>query len=837
MRTGVGRVRGIGVLVSASFVLAAACGEDDAAEALKRAKVAEGCVVNSDCTQTPDPLSCVYRLCHEQCQTSADCDSATAQRCMLGTKPEHVCQIIKDCTYNSDCPGIEVCGPDGECRDQCKGDQDCVKGQVCAPGGFCADPPELVNGYLPKKVGSTDASDEQPPGTDKQCLYNTDCEGDLVCIGGFCKLQCKGPKDCAVGTCENNKCVTGSVVPDAGSDTGADVSLDTGSPCKLNSDCTAPLVCKFGSCEPECKGSVDCPAGKACVNNTCVIDAPDGAPPGYGKPCTHTSQCSSGLVCVAGGVCAYECLNSGDCDMAGGYCCVSNFCVKGGGLCSPDGGTGGSGGTGGTGGTGGADAGKACTTNAQCSDNVVCNGVELCVAGFCNPPGPVCDDQNPCTTDVCNATSGQCEHTVNVSPVDQDKDGHFAIACGSGADDCDDKNPKVYGGAPELCDQLDNNCNGQVDEGLWKAQAPVTIATGAEYVGKHLFPDVPGAPAILRLSDGTFRVFVPVTGIGSVRAFKLDAALAVQGSPVDFTQSWDQVWGLAAATDGSSVAVGTTAEVTNTSQKSMTLRWDSALGTPVVTTLATTATDIPLFNKNWSGRPSIAWNGSEYILLWQDIHVGDSVHAVYAATMSAAGVASTPHLLDPISPLATAGSDTGTGSPVVAAGPSSALTAWSCYANGYVMCTAIATKNLSGLVTGITQSPHVGANQFATSAVHVGTSFIVASQTHGGGQVWLWRIHESSGTVLKSLSLYPPVAGGDLRVAAVAGGVLVTVARGSYVSYAWLPESLDVPSWVLTDVSVAATPSGASIATVDASTAAIVYQDGALKARFIKCQP
>ncbi len=30
--------------------------------------------------------------------------------------------------------------------------------------------------------------------------------------------------------------------------------------------------------------------------------------------------------------------------------------------------------------------------------------------------------------------------------------------------DCDDQNPKIFPGAIELCNQIDDNCNGKVDE-------------------------------------------------------------------------------------------------------------------------------------------------------------------------------------------------------------------------------------------------------------------------------------------------------------------------------------------------------------------------------------
>lgn len=44
--------------------------------------------------------------------------------------------------------------------------------------------------------------------------------------------------------------------------------------------------------------------------------------------------------------------------------------------------------------------------------------------------------------------------------VDPDQDGYF------GAEDCDETSPAIHSGAAEICDGVDNNCDGQVDEGV-----------------------------------------------------------------------------------------------------------------------------------------------------------------------------------------------------------------------------------------------------------------------------------------------------------------------------------------------------------------------------------
>jgi peptidoglycan-associated lipoprotein len=120
--------------------------------------------------------------------------------------------------------------------------------------------------------------------------------------------------------------------------------------CKTDKDCKSPLVCSQNKCV-ECTEDSQCPKGKSCQANACVVKA----------QCINDDQCPSGQVCQAGS--CKPCASDGECGPGGS--CQAGACKKA----------------------------KKCSKDEDCADDEDCtNG--LCIkTGQANNAGTTCSLQ------------------------------------------------------------------------------------------------------------------------------------------------------------------------------------------------------------------------------------------------------------------------------------------------------------------------------------------------------------------------------------------------------------------------------------------------------------
>ena len=94
----------------------------------------------------------------------------------------------------------------------------------------------------------------------------------------------------------------------------------------------------------------------------------------------------------------------------------------------------------------------------------------------------ICNIQpGPPSAEVCDGLDNNCDGAVDEGlSVDADLDGFYAIgSCLTPATDCDDDNADVFPGAPELCDGVDNDCDGAVDEDFALLGTACSVGVGA----------------------------------------------------------------------------------------------------------------------------------------------------------------------------------------------------------------------------------------------------------------------------------------------------------------------------------------------------------------------
>lgn len=439
----------------------------------------EGCNGNSDCAGA----QCSGTICVPNCQdgvengaeTDVDCGGPICGDCALGDD----CHLAVDCASG-------FCADGKCCESACDGEcVSCAEQDTGAADGTCAPIPQ----------GEDPGGDcaQQPAST---CGTTGACDGTGMCAKHAQGTIC-GPV--ATGSCTNGAATTADLCDGSGTCVHSSTT-----PC-------APYACGATECATTCSTSADCAAGAYCMGNGCFPKKQNG------EQCTTVDECQSGY-CIDGTCCNTACGggSTADCQAcnvpgamgtcepvatgtvcrpANGSCDIQEVCDGAGTSCPAD---------------AFKPSGEACGSAQSCSNGVrtnqdTCNG-----SGTCNDSGTTscspysCADQYSCRSSCsshgecasghyCNApscvptlpngslcTAGyQCQSGLcNTYFRDADGDGYgsagvTAKGCStppagyvSNSSDCNDSSASIKPGGTEVCNSVDDDCDGSIDEGL-----------------------------------------------------------------------------------------------------------------------------------------------------------------------------------------------------------------------------------------------------------------------------------------------------------------------------------------------------------------------------------
>ncbi|MCA9634313.1 MAG: putative metal-binding motif-containing protein, partial [Myxococcales bacterium] len=274
--------------------------------------------------------------------------------------------------------------------------------------------------------------------------------------------------------------------------------------------------------------------------------------------------------------------------------------------------------------------GPECTTDDDCVPSALCVTAR-CSAGRCVDGEITCDDGDECTADSCNRDNGQCEFKPVVRDEDEDgfygpRPGYAAGEPGSCGDDCDDTSPLAFPGGEELCDGVDNDCNGVVDD-------------NARYV--------PAGGGDVRISGPDLRQ----SGGGGLVYAETNYVATYTGQLTHWT---DFAQGI--SDDGSPLATFPETPITNVNNDNFTgpVVWTGAVYATVWEDRRDADYEIyfnrfdPGGNKlgpdvrvsdaaGFSLNPALIWNGSQYIVMWQEERA--SVFALVGRVLDSEGKA------------------------------------------------------------------------------------------------------------------------------------------------------------------------------------------------------
>jgi hypothetical protein len=705
-------------------------------------------------------------------------------------------ELAEACLINTDCKSPLVCAFK-KCHVQCTTSRDCPMSERCVS----SDKPFFVC---------------QLPGEEK-CSYTSQCPGAEVCgADGKCRDQCMVDRDCTQNQkCAQRTCAEPEELDPSGRLPTASTTVANGQPCSYSADCATPLVCRQGNCAAECLDDRDCPYPASCTASRCQVAG--------GKSCTVDSSCSSPQVCKSG-QCSFECLMPSDC--VAPKTCTDNRCV----LPPPPGGA-------------PPGWGKGCNLNSDCTTGLVCGKSGLCVyeciAAVDCPAGQACSDHHCAPSGGGGGSGGSgtggsggtggggSSGSGGGGPCDMDGDTYQAVSCGG--DDCDDGDATIHPFASEKCNGKDDNCNGDVDEGLWSNAPPKDLLGDTGF--SPVLPTGEFAAASVAVVKGQVVVAANGTSNNVIRAATLDTSLG-GGTAINLTPTQSGDWrGVRIATDGTSLGV-----VGYVLQSGVGHIVGGVVPVPVpAASGAGPLVDITMAANNEAlGPVSLLYSpaAGKYLGTFARTVGGGVLPSRIAMSSDGSPAGSSPIFTDP-SLVASFG--TTMASPV-AVGGAAGLVGYVDTAKGAFLGPVDPTS-LIGLAA---PTQYQSGKLVPYDVAYVGSSYVVAYEDRANGAVLLEQL---DGATLKSKATrtFTPASFDAVpALLPIQGGVLAAWWNAGSLSYTWLPEDLN-PNKAALVVTIPRPGLGGvlSLAKIDDKHAVIAWRDvtSTVQGAILTCSP
>lgn len=316
----------------------------------------------------------------ESCDPAVGCVSGAPLDCDDNNEcTTDVCNSVTGCSNTAVvcddgnlCNGAETCDPTTGCvlgtALVCDDADPCNGVETCDPGAGC------VSGVAPvcNDGDACNGVETCVPGIGCTAGSPLGCDDDNVCNG---VETCDPAVGCVLGTAlvcdDGNGCTT----DDCDAIAGCTFANNT-DPCSDGDACTVGDGCQLGVCVSG--PAANCDDANVCTNDSCnpatgCVNTNNTSPCDDGDACTTSDTCSGGT-CV-GGV-------APDCD--DGNVCTTDSC----------------------------DSATGCENTpapGSCSDGDLCTTSDTCVLGVCvGTPVSCPDDNDVCTTDICDTATGLC---------------------------------------------------------------------------------------------------------------------------------------------------------------------------------------------------------------------------------------------------------------------------------------------------------------------------------------------------------------------------------------------------------------------------------------------